>query len=595
MIRARVIFREKHFIRPERFGWKPGGDIAPVLRRMFEYCKNSRTCKEIRLSFDPSSPGTVPGAYRAWSGANTNRCVSITGPAYNGIHLLGHDRLTTRIEYDHARGLTSRGILSWLNSNVYIEGLTADGREQDRLPVPGLTLTDGISASDTTIAITGGSAGLQGIGTFKIEDEWIAYDAKSGNDAVSCTRGIRGTTATSHSAGAVVFHQLMTGHHPVAINEFQSATIRDSGIENAVGYGLGVENSGTQTIENLDLDGLWFENIASDAMDIKCPVANGNKYSRIRNVTAKGWSRETSWGSRGAESAFDCRIQSAHITDLTLIYTGYMGGATGLSLRPNQAGDYSGGHFSEVKGVQLLGHTGAFGTKVPNHNGIVVSANRTITTNVVARDLTGVALFVAPGEESDDVDGCIIDDLQADRCLRGVQLLGSNNLVQNSIITNSLAEGILDSRVTGIANDVINTRVYDSATYGVRTSANGSIRLLDVIAERSGVQDYLLNPNCTVQKTAGAIRTVTADYVATQEDYTILVDASGGPRTVELPHVWQVAPRREFIVKKVDDSSNAVIIDPVGSTQIENAATKSLTAQWETARITNDASEWFQT
>ena len=65
------------------------------------------------------------------------------------------------------------------------------------------TLASGISATDTTIALTS-SQGLPAAGFIKIDNETINYTAISGNDLTGCFRGQNGTTAATHSTAAPV-------------------------------------------------------------------------------------------------------------------------------------------------------------------------------------------------------------------------------------------------------------------------------------------------------------------------------------------------------------------------------------------------------
>lgn len=72
----------------------------------------------------------------------------------------------------------------------------------------GTTISDagGISDSDTTIGLTPGMAAtLQSVGIMKIENEWIKWANKSGNNLTSCTRGMFGTTAASHADATAVY------------------------------------------------------------------------------------------------------------------------------------------------------------------------------------------------------------------------------------------------------------------------------------------------------------------------------------------------------------------------------------------------------
>ena len=65
------------------------------------------------------------------------------------------------------------------------------------------TLSSGINASVTTIPVTS-NAGFPAVGTVIIGTELITYTGKGTNTFTGATRGIKGTTAASHSSGALV-------------------------------------------------------------------------------------------------------------------------------------------------------------------------------------------------------------------------------------------------------------------------------------------------------------------------------------------------------------------------------------------------------
>lgn len=66
-----------------------------------------------------------------------------------------------------------------------------------------LNMAGGLSSSATTVTVTSGTP-FATSGVVKIDSEIIKYTGKSGNDLTGCTRGWAGTTAASHSNGAVV-------------------------------------------------------------------------------------------------------------------------------------------------------------------------------------------------------------------------------------------------------------------------------------------------------------------------------------------------------------------------------------------------------
>jgi hypothetical protein len=89
-----------------------------------------------------------------------------------------------------------------------------------------------------------------------------------------------------------------------------------------------------------------------------------------------------------------------------------------------------------------------------------------------------------------------------------------------------------------------------------------------------------------------AIRTVTAAYTATTEDFTILADATAGAITVTLPSVADVTGRM-YVIKKIDAGGNAVTIDGASSETIDGSATKSCAAQNDVFMIQSNGAAWY--
>jgi hypothetical protein len=84
----------------------------------------------------------------------------------------------------------------------------------------------------------------------------------------------------------------------------------------------------------------------------------------------------------------------------------------------------------------------------------------------------------------------------------------------------------------------------------------------------------------------------TADYTATESDHVILVDASGGAVTINLPAAAG-ANGRMYQIKKTDSSGNAVTIDGNGAETIDGATTLSTTTQYQSFTIVCDGSGWW--
>ncbi len=83
-----------------------------------------------------------------------------------------------------------------------------------------------------------------------------------------------------------------------------------------------------------------------------------------------------------------------------------------------------------------------------------------------------------------------------------------------------------------------------------------------------------------------------ANYTATEDDATILVDATAGVRTISLPPAASVQGIIYTIVK-IDSSSNVVTIDPDGSELIKGVSSFSLAVQWKAAHIQSDGTGWI--
>lgn len=80
-------------------------------------------------------------------------------------------------------------------------------------------------------------------------------------------------------------------------------------------------------------------------------------------------------------------------------------------------------------------------------------------------------------------------------------------------------------------------------------------------------------------------------YTATDADYSIICDASGGAFTITLPAASGRVGRR-YHVKKVDSSGNAVTIDGNASETIDGATTLAISTQYDSIMITTDGSNW---
>jgi len=88
------------------------------------------------------------------------------------------------------------------------------------------------------------------------------------------------------------------------------------------------------------------------------------------------------------------------------------------------------------------------------------------------------------------------------------------------------------------------------------------------------------------------IRTVTVDENVALTDGTILVDATSGDVTLTLPTALS-AESMIYHFKKIDASSNQMIIDGNGSETIDGALNKQTNLQYATYTIQSNGSSWY--
>lgn len=84
-------------------------------------------------------------------------------------------------------------------------------------------------------------------------------------------------------------------------------------------------------------------------------------------------------------------------------------------------------------------------------------------------------------------------------------------------------------------------------------------------------------------------KTVQTDYTIKATDYRILVDASSGPITITMPPVvgfFSDDTGQDFIIQKIDSSSNKVTVDGNGSETINGTAECDLLFQYESVQPT---------
>jgi hypothetical protein len=106
-----------------------------------------------------------------------------------------------------------------------------------------------------------------------------------------------------------------------------------------------------------------------------------------------------------------------------------------------------------------------------------------------------------------------------------------------------------------------------------------------------------MNNNLDTLDSSIAARALVA-YVAKSANYTLTtadrfcnVDASGGAVTITLPTAVGCAGR-EYRVKKIDASANAVTVATTSSQTIDGSATLAITTRYTTLAVYSDGANW---
>ncbi len=80
----------------------------------------------------------------------------------------------------------------------------------------------------------------------------------------------------------------------------------------------------------------------------------------------------------------------------------------------------------------------------------------------------------------------------------------------------------------------------------------------------------------------------------TDRDKVILVDASGGAKTVNVLAAATAGDGFVFYVKKIDSSGNNVVIDGNGSETLDGATTSTLSSQYQCRGFICDGTQWWR-
>ena len=148
---------------------------------------------------------------------------------------------------------------------------------------------------------------------------------------------------------------------------------------------------------------------------------------------------------------------------------------------------------------------------------------------------------------------------------------------------------------TGIVQSPTNT---DNSGFGLKdvvygTNTSGSVALIceDFEVNKSDtlyIGNYEMYPSFL---SGGNVKTITANYTATKDDYLFLLDTTAGQITLTLPDPSGLSGKY-FAVKKIT-AGQQVTIDTVGTAKIDGGDTHTMTNQWAAHEIVTDGVDYF--
>jgi hypothetical protein len=87
-----------------------------------------------------------------------------------------------------------------------------------------------------------------------------------------------------------------------------------------------------------------------------------------------------------------------------------------------------------------------------------------------------------------------------------------------------------------------------------------------------------------------AVTSVSTSVTLNNNDGVVLVDATGGIRTITLP---LASTNYKYVIKKIDSTANTVVINCAGGNTIEGASSRTLSTQYQFETLVSNGTTWY--
>lgn len=209
-----------------------------------------------------------------------------------------------------------------------------------------------------------------------------------------------------------------------------------------------------------------------------------------------------------------------------------------------------------------------------------------------ARCMDVTAGVTGPAVMGCSFSGCITDHIRTatiDTVIEGCIFFDNGSLVRAIDVLGTAFRTIINGNNFQFMTEAVqvasgNCIITDNA--GCRVVEVGSANV-NVYADNTGFDPAAIIGASSKIEDETVIGPIGVDITLTDANRTVTVDATAASRTITLPSALS-ARWRKYIIKKVDVSANSVVVTAAGGDNIDGAATRVLTAQYEFVEIQSD-------